>query len=154
MNSYDHTSPYHRQPYRPPYSSLPPRPFVKEDTLKTELIHIERKSFLLTLKENPRGRFLRISEEVGGKRSAIIVPSTGLAEFKKLLDEMVGAENGIAAKDKPAESPVVVPAASVPVSAKPVKRTMSEAARAKISAAAKARWAKIKSAGKQLLKDA
>jgi hypothetical protein len=154
MNSYDHSSPYHRQSYRPPYSSLPPRPFVQEDTLKSELIQIERKSFLLTLKENPRGRFLRISEEVGGKRSAIIVPSTGLAEFKKLLDEMVGAENGIAAKDKPAESPVVVPDASVPVGAKPVKRTMSEAARAKISAAAKARWAKIKSTGKKLLKDA
>lgn len=154
MKSYDHASPYHRQPYRPPYSPLPPRPFVQEDTLKSELIHIERKSFLLMLKENPRGRFLRISEEVGGKRNAIIIPSTGLFEFKKLLDEMVRTENGIATKDKPAKSPIVVPDAPVPVGAKPVKRTMSEAARAKISAAAKARWAKIKSAGKKLLKDA
>ena len=143
-----------RPPYHQPYSSQPPRPFVQEDTLKTELIHIERKSFLLTLKENPRGRFLRISEEVGGKRSSIIIPATGLAEFKNLLDIMVRAENGMAAKDKPAEPSVVVaeapivPAASIPVVAKPVKRTMSEAARAKISAAAKARWAKIKSVGK------
>ena len=152
MYSNDQSSFFHRQPYRPPYSSQPPRPFVQEDTLKTELIHIERKSFLLTLKENPRGRFLRISEEVGGKRSSIIIPATGLAEFKQLLDIMVRAENGMAAKDKPAEPPVVVapviPVVPVPVVAKPVKRTMSEAARAKISAAAKARWAKIKSVGK------
>jgi len=50
---------------------------------------------MLTLKENPRGRFLRISEEVKGKRNAIIIPSTGLADFKKLLDEMVKADKGI-----------------------------------------------------------
>jgi hypothetical protein len=37
---------------------------------------------------------------------------------------------------------------SVPVIAKLAKRTMSDAARAKISAAAKARWAKIKAAVK------
>lgn len=154
MYSNDQSSFFHRQPYRPPYSSQPPRPFVQEDTLKTELIHIERKSFQLTLKENPRGRFLRITEDVGGRHNTIIIPSPGLAEFKKLLDEMVRAENGMAAKDKPAEPPVVVaeapvvPVASVPVVDKPVKRTMSEAARAKISAAAKARWAKIKSVGK------
>lgn len=154
MNSNDQSSLFHRQPYRPPYRSQPPRPFVQEDTLKSELIHIERKSFLLTLKENPRGRFLRITEEMGGKRNTIIIPSTGLAEFKKLLDQMVRAENGIVAKDEPAAPPIVVPDASVPAGAKPVKRMMSEAARAKISTAAKARWAKVKSAGKKLLKDA
>jgi hypothetical protein len=49
----------------------------------------------------------------------------------------VMAENGIAAKDKPVESPIVVPDGSAPVGAKPEKRMMSEAARAKISAAAK-----------------
>jgi len=153
MISNDRPSPYYRPPYHQPYSSQPPRPFIQEDTLKSELIHIERKSFHLTLKENPRGRFLRITEDVGGRHNTIIIPATGLAEFKNLLDIMVRAENGIAAKIEPAEPSVVaeapvVPVASVPVVAKPVKRTMSEAARAKISAAAKARWAKIKSVGK------
>jgi len=143
MNTNDHSSFSHWQPHRPP--NYPPRPFVQEDTLKSELVQIERKSFMLILKENPRGRFLRISEEVNGKRNAIIIPSTGLAEFKKLLDEMVKADKGIVAKSEPATPPV--PAASEVV-AKPVKRTMSEAARAKISAALKLRWAKIKSAGK------
>ena len=150
MNSNDYPSPFPRQPFRPQYSTQLPRPLVQEDTLKSEIIQIERKSFRLTLKENPRGRFLRISEEVGGKRSSIIVPSTGLAEFKKLLDEMVNADHGMAAKNEPATTPMAKPESSgvLPVKEKPVKKTMSETARAKISAALKARWAKIKSAGK------
>ena len=95
-----------------------------------------------------RGRFLRITEEVGERRNSIIIPSTGLREFKKMLDEMVGAENGMAAKEKPTQPSVVVPEISDLVVAKPGKRTMSGAVKAKISAAAKARWAKIKAAVK------
>ena len=66
----------------------PSRPF-KKTQLKSERIQIERKSFQFTLKENPRGRFLRITEDVGGRRDNIIIPATGLEEFKKILDEMV-----------------------------------------------------------------
>ena len=147
MNSTDHSSPFHRQPFPRAYGSQPPRPFVQEDTLKSELIHVERKTFWLKLKENPRGRFLRISEEVGGKRSTIIIPSTGLAEFSRLLDEMVKTEKGMTTRTAPAATPVAAPESSglAPVQEKPAKRTMSESARAKISAALKARWAKIKS---------
>lgn len=47
--------------------------------------------FVFTLKENPRGKFLRITEDVGGRRDNIIIPATGLEEFKKVLDEMVKA---------------------------------------------------------------
>ena len=65
-----------------------PKPPVNEDTLHTAEIQIERKMFLFTLKENPRGRFLRITEDVGGRRDTIIVPSTGLADFKRIIDEM------------------------------------------------------------------
>ena len=43
------------------------------------------------MKENPRGRFLRITEDVGGRRDTIIVPAPGLEDFKKILDEMVRA---------------------------------------------------------------
>jgi hypothetical protein len=46
---------------------------------------------LFALKENPRGRFLRITEDVGGRRDTIIIPAPGLDDFKKLLDEMVRA---------------------------------------------------------------
>jgi hypothetical protein len=101
MISNERPSPFHRQPYHQSYAQPPPRPFVQEDTLKSEQIQIERKSFLLTLKENPRGRFLRISEEVGGKRNSIIIPATGLKDFKKLLDEMIKASNELPPKNMP-----------------------------------------------------
>ena len=57
----------------------------------------------MTLKENPRGRFLRITEDVGGRRDTIIIPSTGLADFKKLVDEMVKASEEIPLKNSPPE---------------------------------------------------
>lgn len=60
-----------------------------EEGLKTERLQIERKAFVFALKENPRGRFLRITEDVGGRRDSIIVPATGLEEFKRVIDEMV-----------------------------------------------------------------
>jgi PurA ssDNA and RNA-binding protein len=68
-----------------------PKPPVNEDTLKTAKIQIERKTFVLALKENLRGRFLRITEDVGGRRDTIIIPAPGLEEFQKVLDEMVKA---------------------------------------------------------------
>jgi hypothetical protein len=105
MISNERPSPYGRRPYQqqgyggyghPKYSQ--PRPPVNEDTLKAADVQIERKSFVFTLKENPRGRFLRITEDVGGRRDTIIIPSTGLAEFKKLVDEMVKASGEIPEK--------------------------------------------------------
>ncbi|MGZ5528827.1 MAG: RNA-binding protein [Limisphaerales bacterium] len=76
---------------RPSYQSAPLRPRVDEDTIKTETIQIERKTFILTLKENPRGRFLRITEDVNGRRDNVIIPSTGLEEFSKILTAMAQA---------------------------------------------------------------
>jgi len=104
MISNERPSPYGRRPYPSQgYGASnynhqytpPPRPPVNEDTLKSAEVQIERKFFSLTLKENPRGRFLRITEDVGGRRNTIIVPATGLADFKKLLDEMVKAADEI-----------------------------------------------------------
>ena len=71
------------------YGNVGPRPSSNEDTLKTETIQIERKTFVFSLKENPRGKFLRITEDVSGRRDTIIIPAPGLAEFKKIVDEMV-----------------------------------------------------------------
>lgn len=66
-----------------------PKPPVAEDVIRTEKIQVERKMFILTLRENPRGRFLRITEDVGGRHNSIIVPAPGLEDFKKVVDEMV-----------------------------------------------------------------
>ncbi len=77
----------------PTASVLPtlPRPPVNEDTLRSAKIQIERKTFVLALKENLRGRFLRITEDVGGRRDTIIIPAPGLEDFRKVLEEMVRA---------------------------------------------------------------
>src|SRR5882672_3781700 len=74
-----------------PFGNTGPRPGGTEDTLRTEKIQIERKTFVFSLKENPRGRFLRITEDVSGRRDTIIIPAPGLAEFKKILSDMVAA---------------------------------------------------------------
>jgi hypothetical protein len=70
-----------------------PKPPVNEDTIKSVKVQIERKTFVLALKENARGRFLRITEDVGGRRDTIIIPAPGLEEFRKLLDEIIQAAN-------------------------------------------------------------
>jgi len=80
------------------YGNSGPRPSVTEETLKTDKIQIERKTFVLALKENPRGRFLRITEDVNGRRDTIIVPATGLEDFKRLVDDMTKASAETPAK--------------------------------------------------------
>jgi hypothetical protein len=80
-------------PYGSRSQSNTPKPPINEETLRTEKIQIERKTFVFTLKENPRGRFLRITEDVSGRRDTIIIPAPGLADFKKILDEMVRVSN-------------------------------------------------------------
>jgi hypothetical protein len=44
-------------------------------------VQIERKTFVFSLKENVRGRLLRIAEGTGEKRNSIIIPTTGLLEL-------------------------------------------------------------------------
>jgi hypothetical protein len=57
--------------------------------LQNQSIRVERKHFTFDLRENPRGRFLRIIEEVNGRRDAIIIPLTGLEEFRDQLNEII-----------------------------------------------------------------
>jgi hypothetical protein len=99
MISNERPSPFGHRPHSHPNSKPP----AIEDTLKTDKVQIERKTFVFTLKENPRGRFLRITEDVNGRRDTIIIPATGLEEFKRLLQDMVKASN---------ETPVKTPAAT------------------------------------------
>ena len=93
MISNDRPSPYGKRSYGSP------KPPVNEETLKSDKVQIERKTFVFTLKENPRGRFLRITEDVGGRRDTIIIPAPGLDDFKKLLDDMVQAAGAAPPKD-------------------------------------------------------
>ncbi len=65
-----------------------------DTVLLSERIQIERKQFFFDLKENPRGRFLRITEEVGGRRDTIIIPSTGLDLFLTTIERAIEADIG------------------------------------------------------------
>ncbi|MEI7730368.1 MAG: DNA-binding protein [Verrucomicrobiota bacterium] len=76
--------------------------------MKTDKVAIERKMFVFTLRENPRGRFLRITEDVNGRRDTIIIPAPGLADFKKIMDEMIAASD--ATPQKTPSSPPPAPA--------------------------------------------
>lgn len=84
MISNERPSPYGQRPHH-----SGPKQSVNEDTLKTDKIQIERKTFVFTLKENPRGRFLRITEDVNGRRDTIIIPATGLEDFKRVFEDML-----------------------------------------------------------------
>jgi len=52
-------------------------------------LQIERKRFFIELRENERGRFVRITEESHGRRNTIIIPSTGIAEFAQNFSDIV-----------------------------------------------------------------
>lgn len=59
--------------------------------LESRELQVERKHFFIEFRENDRGRFLRITEEAHGRRNTVIIPSTGVAEFERLLSEVLGA---------------------------------------------------------------
>jgi hypothetical protein len=52
-------------------------------------LRIERKLFSFDLKENPKGTFLRITESGHDHYNAIIIPGTGLEQFRDALNEVI-----------------------------------------------------------------
>ena len=61
-------------------------------------IQVERKHFTFDLQENPRGKFLRITEEVNGRYEAIVIPLPGLEQFRDVLNEIIGFSKTLASK--------------------------------------------------------
>ncbi|HSJ02609.1 MAG TPA: DNA-binding protein, partial [Verrucomicrobium sp.] len=53
--------------------------------LHSEKIVGERKIFFLDLKENDRGRFIKITEDVRGRRDTIMLPMEHAEEFLDAL---------------------------------------------------------------------
>ena len=62
-----------------------------EQIIASKEVQVERKQFLIEFRQNPRGQFLRVTEEAHGRRNTIIVPSTGLKEFTDAIAEVLGA---------------------------------------------------------------
>lgn len=64
-----------------------------EKTLARRDIQIERKQLSIEMRENFRGRFLRIVEKCGGKANVVILPDTGINDFFAALDEVIAETN-------------------------------------------------------------
>lgn len=64
-----------------------------EKTLARRELQIERKQLSIELRENFRGRFLRITEKCGGKTNVVIIPDTGINDFYAALDEVIAETN-------------------------------------------------------------
>ena len=99
MNSNDHPSAYGYQPSHPyrNYPQRPPldRPRVPEVMLKELYVQVERKLFVLELKQNERGRFLRLTEEANARHTTVIIPDSGLQELHQALGEMIAANGSL-----------------------------------------------------------
>ena len=54
---------------------------MESDLLHTEKILADRKVFFLDLKENARGKVVKITEDVSGNRDTIMVPAEILGDF-------------------------------------------------------------------------
>ena len=60
-------------------------------TIATEKIEVEHKIFFLDLQENHRGRFFRLTEDAGGRRSTIILPIEDAGSFAETLKRIIVA---------------------------------------------------------------
>ncbi len=59
-----------------------------EKELASKYVDIESKRFFFDIKENHKGKYLRITELSGG-RSCIVIPLDGINLFKERLGEII-----------------------------------------------------------------
>ncbi len=65
---------------------------VPNPPLASEKLAIDRKVFFLDLKENDRGRYLKITEDVGGRRDTIMLPIAAAKDFHEMLGRLIDFE--------------------------------------------------------------
>lgn len=65
-----------------------------DDLLHTEKILAERKTFYLDLKQNARGKVVKITEDVSGNRDTIMVPAEILGDFIAALRDIQATSEG------------------------------------------------------------
>ena len=66
---------------------------MPSQTIASEKIDVERKSFFIDLKENQRGRFLRITEQASYRRDTIILPAEAFGEFLEAMQRLMEFES-------------------------------------------------------------
>ena len=70
---------------------------MEDDIICTEKIIAERKTFFLDLKQNARGKVVRITEKVSSNRDRIMVPAEILDDFIALPPVFYFTNSGAAA---------------------------------------------------------
>ena len=75
-----------------PRIRLTSAPLNLDSIIETRELQIERKFFSIDLRENGRGRFLRITEDSQGHRNVIIVPMSGVDDFADASDDVLASE--------------------------------------------------------------
>ncbi|XP_034111974.1 transcriptional activator protein Pur-alpha isoform X1 [Drosophila nasuta] len=80
----------------------------EDGKLKSEMMIKDNRRYYLDLKENARGRFLRVSQTItrGGPRSQIALPAQGMIEFRDALTDLLeefGVSDGGFKGDLPEE---------------------------------------------------
>lgn len=79
-------------------------PQIEEKEVHSELVQIQTKRFYIDVKENERGRFLKLAEVgIGGGKSRIILTLSAGVEFNAKLAEFIEINNA-----QPPEEPVSV----------------------------------------------
>ncbi|MFZ4386533.1 MAG: DNA-binding protein [Chthoniobacterales bacterium] len=68
------------------------RQYAQDQILESCELQVERKFFRLEVRENDRGRFLRITEENQGRRNTVIVPDSGFADFARAVNEVLATQ--------------------------------------------------------------
>jgi hypothetical protein len=68
-------------------------PRMPSEPIASEKVTIDRKVFFLDLKENQRGRFMKITEDVGGRRDTIMLPSGAFKDFLEAMARLVEYES-------------------------------------------------------------
>lgn len=69
------------------------RQYARDQVLATRELEIERKYFRFEVRENDRGRFLRITEENQGRRNTVIVPDSGFETFAKMIADVLAEQS-------------------------------------------------------------
>ncbi len=77
---------------------------MESDLLHTEKILADRKVFFLDLKENARGKVVKITEDVSGNRDTIMVPAEILGDFIAALQDIEATSDSNADSDSDSDS--------------------------------------------------
>ena len=62
---------------------------LRQGELKTEVMYKDDKKYHMDLKENARGRFLKVSETNARARFHVFIPADGMREFKQNIGELI-----------------------------------------------------------------